>query len=428
MTPSAAPRFIAAAAWAIPYLLLGLLSQFLDDPLSSVAYVWLPTGVGVAALLLSRDERWPGIIIAILVAELLLRALRGEMWLTLLVLALVSTGTTVLTAWLVQRMTPSQRGLGFVGALLAGSAAGAVLNAVVDVAWISYAEQVAFATTALHWAIADFVGVLVVAPLILGWAQFRPRRSGGPSGRDFRIGLLAFVVLLATTFYLFDGNTATRFSGSVGFALTWLPMLLVVVVGLIWGPRGGSLAVMALALQVLLQTSQGDGPFASLETQRGESILEAQVYLAATAVLLMLLNTLRSTRELALEQAAAWRARFELALAGSNQLMYRYDPYRNLLEWGGDLETAFGMNPEQIDSVESLLSHVHPADRQRVKVFWTARSSVAPADQAMIQYRIAHAEGGWRSVTDIGSPLMDADGEVAVVAGLYRVGAHERQV
>ena len=135
MTPSAAPRFIAAAAWAIPYLLLGLLSQFLDDPLSSVAYVWLPTGVGVAALLLSRDERWPGIIIAILVAELLLRALRGEMWLTLLVLALVSTGTTVLTAWLVQRMTPSQRGLGFVGALLAGSAAGAGCGAGVVTGW-----------------------------------------------------------------------------------------------------------------------------------------------------------------------------------------------------------------------------------------------------------------------------------------------------
>lgn len=424
-TPSS--RLMGAAAWLVPYFLLGLLSWHLDDPLSSVAYVWLPTGLGVAALLLARAERWPDIIGAILLAEFLLRGLRGEMWLTLIVLALVATGTTVLTAWLVQRLSPARRGLGFVGALLAGSAAGAVLNAVVDVAWISYAEQVAFATTALHWAIADFVGILVIAPLVFGWAQFRPRRSGGPSRRDFQLGLLAFAALLASSFYLFDGNTATRFSGSVGFALTWLPMLLVVVVGLVWGPRGGSLAVMALALQVLLQTSQGEGPFASLEAQRGESILEAQVYLAAIALLMMLLNTLRSTRELALEQAAAWRARFELALAGSNQLMYRYDPYRNLLEWGGDLESAFGMNPEQIDSVEALLSHVHPADRQRVKVFWTARASATPADQASIQYRIAHSEGGWRSVTDIGSPLADAEGEVAVVAGLYRIGSHERQ-
>jgi len=428
MASAPSSRLIAAAAWLVPYFLLGLVSWHLDDPLSSVAYVWLPTGLGVAGLLLVRSERWPDTIAAILIAELLLRGLRGEMWLTLLVLALVATGTTVLTAWLVQRLSPARRGMGFVGALLAGSAAGAVLNAVVDVAWISYAEQVAFATTALHWAIADFVGILVVAPLVLGWAQFRPRRSGGPTRRDFQVGLAAFLALLASSFYLFDGNTATRFSGSVGFALTWLPMLLVVVVGLIWGPRGGTLAVLALALQVLLQTSQGDGPFASLDGQRGESILEAQVYLAAIAVLMMLLNTLRSTRELALEQAAAWRARFELALAGSNQLMYRYDPYRNLLEWGGDLESAFGMNPEQIDSVEALLSHVHPADRQRVKVFWTARASALPADQGSIQYRIAHAEGGWRSVTDIGSPLTDADGELAVVAGLYRIGSHERQV
>ena len=427
MTAKPSSRLFVALLWAVPYLLAGLLSQALDDPTSSVLYVWLPAGVGLAALLLCPYARWLDISLAMLASEVILRAVRGEILSTLAVLSVVAVASVVLSAWLIRRLDPAMRGLPFVGALLLGTAAGAIVNAVIDVAWISYAEQAAFITTAAHWAIADFTGVLIVAPLILGWAQFRPRRSGGPSRRDFYVGAAAFVVLLAASFYLFDGNTAQRFSGSVGFALTWLPMLLAVVVGLIWGPRGGSLAVLALALQVLVQTGQGEGPFASLELQRGESILEAQTYLAATALLLMLLNTLRSTRELALEQAAAWRARFELALAGSNQLMYRYDPHRNILEWGGDLESAFGLRDDQLDSIESLLTYVHPGDRQRVKVFWAARASSGTADEASIQYRVAHAEGGWRSITDIGAPLADIDGSVAVVAGLCRLGALERK-
>lgn len=423
MTSSLPLRPARLVVGAILYLLAGLLSQAMDDPTSSVLYVWLPAGVAVAAFLLAPSRHWLAYAGTFLGVEIVLRALRGEAPATLAVLAIAAVAGALITAWLTLRLAAGRRGLRFVGALIVGAAVGAIANAVLDVLWIAYAEDQPFLRVAVPWAIADFAGTLIIAPLLLSWTQFRARRSGGPTRADFIIGAIGFVVLLGATHALFDGDTAARFPGSVGFALTWLPLVLVVLIGLVWGPRGGLLAVLALAIQVLVQTAQGDGPFASLDTERGESLLEAQVYLATAAVLMLLLHTLRGRHERALEQAAAWRSRFELALAGSNQLMYRYDPYRDQFEWGGDVESAFGVRRGELDTLEGLLRQVHPDDRDRVRAFWAARAGAQSAEPPSVHYRVAHGAGGWRTVTDLGAPLADAVGEVAVIAGLYRLGS-----
>ena len=40
-------------------------------------------------------------------------------------------------------------------------------------------------------------------------------------------------------------------------------------------------------------------------------------------------------------------------------------------------------------------------------------------------FRLAHGAGGWRLISDKGSPLADFDGSVAVVAGMWRLGEME---
>lgn len=427
MSASARPSLTPLLFWALLYLMAGMVSRVLDDPDSSVLFVWLPAGVGTAALLLShRASRLP-LVGLLLLSEFVLRVQREDVWTTLLVLTAMSVVAIVATAWVVERLDPKREGLRFVGALLAGALVGSVINAVPDVAWVAYAEQVPFGATVLPWAISYFVGVLVVAPVMLSWAGFQVRRSGGPTRSDLRVGGIAFVLLLVFTHLLFDGDTAQRFPGSVGFGLTWLPMLLAVVVSLVWGPRGGVLAVLVLSLQVLWQTSQGEGPFGSLDTIRGESILEAQMYLAANALLMMLLNTLRSTRQRALEQAAAWRSRFELALAGSSMLMYRYDPQRNSVEWGGDLENAFGIAQRHLATREDFFNLIHPEDRARVEMHWKARMGSHSSDYGAIRFRVAHADGGWRVISDSGAPLRDIDGGITTVAGIWRLGDLEQE-
>ena len=85
-----------------------------------------------------------------------------------------------------------------------------------------------------------------------------------------------------------------------------------------------------------------------------------RVYLVVTALLILLVNTLRGARAQELENAVQWRGRFDLALAGSHQLMYRYNPFDGSLELAGDLQGAFGMQADAIPTLDALLALAHP--------------------------------------------------------------------
>ncbi|MGH8818060.1 MAG: PAS domain-containing protein, partial [Achromobacter pestifer] len=105
---------------------------------------------------------------------------------------------------------------------------------------------------------------------------------------------------------------------------------------------------------------------------------------------------------------------------------YRFNPHDGKLELAGDLQDAFGLPANAITSLESLAAHTHPEDRSRLTMHWAARRAGAQ-DRSPLLFRVAHAAGGWRLVSDRGSPLSDFDGSVAVVAGMWRLGeiAHE---
>ena len=95
-------------------------------------------------------------------------------------------------------------------------------------------------------------------------------------------------------------------------------------------------------------------------------MLATQAYLAITALLILLVNTLRSARAQSLERAEQWRGRFELALAGSHQLMYRYNPQDGSLELAGDVQAALGAPADAMRDLDALLARAHPDDRSRL--------------------------------------------------------------
>ena len=44
--------------WTLPYLLCGVFSHLLSDPVSHALFVWLPPGVAVGAYLLTPRRNW----------------------------------------------------------------------------------------------------------------------------------------------------------------------------------------------------------------------------------------------------------------------------------------------------------------------------------------------------------------------------------
>jgi uncharacterized MAPEG superfamily protein len=59
-----------------------------------------------------------------------------------------------------------------------------------------------------------------------------------------------------------------RSSLGVAYALTYIPLFFVAIVALLLGGRGGSVAVALLTVLVLVNTAQGDGPFADRAVPR----------------------------------------------------------------------------------------------------------------------------------------------------------------
>lgn len=410
--------------WAAPYLLSGVFSHWLNDPVNHAVYVWLPSGVAVGAYLLTRRRDWPLLLAAFFCAQLIMTGFQRAEPGTALAFAIAASASSVLAAWTIRRLAPHDGGPGFVGALLAGALVGAACSVLIGGSWLWLTHDLHTWTRLRNWGAAYLAGVLILAPALTGWAHFRPRRSGGPRMRDLVLGSVAYVALVASALLSFNSDVSASVPYAVTFELTYLPLTFSVLIALVWGPPGGTLAVVTLTFMALFLSSQGKGPFVDPDSH-WHALLATQVYLIVTALLVLLVNTLRGERAQRLESAERWRGRFELSLAGSRQLMYRYTPTDGAFEVSGGLQEALGIPASALSSLDRMMALVHPDDRARLGLHWAARRANAQ-DRTPFLFRLAHAKGGWRIISDRGSPLTDADGSVAVVAGMWRLGEVEQ--
>jgi len=245
----------------------GLVGNHVVDPQTHAAYVWPATGVTIGVLSLVPVARWTAYLMAIAVASTAVSILYGEpvsLAVGLTVVELVSSG---IVASVLQRSIgrpPRLDSLRNVGMFVAiGAIGGALLSSIPGAAILTMAQGAPFVPTWGIWIIANVVGTVVVAPAIIAWSDFRPKRSGGLARRDFRIGLVFFVLLLLTLFAVFGNRVIEVFPEYIRLALTYLPEPFVVLTALAWGIRGGSVSLLALAAIALHSMSRGDGHFIS---------------------------------------------------------------------------------------------------------------------------------------------------------------------
>ncbi|RKP43980.1 MASE1 domain-containing protein [Trinickia fusca] len=412
--------FVAALLWAASYLASGLLSHQLNGPVQMTGYIWLPAGVTVGAFLLRPFGEWLALAGAFLVAQLVLVGIEHGNYFNGLLFTIDEVGAAALAVWLVRRVRFSLEGLYFLrSVILAGLLAG-VIGAIGGAAWFAIVKGASFWEVGAIWAASDFVGVLLIAPVLASWSRFRAHRSGDHERVDIVLGIVSFVLLVVVAFVIFDGD-GDEFGGGVDYALTYIPLFLTVVVTVLLGGRAGSLSVLLLAVEVILKTAQGEGPFSVLEARRGHSLLEAQLYLAIASLLVLTVSTLKTTRERTRARAAMVENNIELALASADQIAYVLDPTTGVLEWSGDVQRVFGQDVDaaQLADVTRVAERLHPSDRETLRAYWGAEA--AGEDRDEVTLRIMLPGGKIRQVTDYGAPLFDANADVTVVAGVWQI-------
>jgi signal transduction histidine kinase len=291
------PRVLAVVAMYYAAAHLGYAVQF-SGPVASM--VWLPAGVGIAALYLGGLGLWPGIVVGDLLVNnystLPVGTAIGQSFGNLLEVVIA----VVLLRQLTRRTAPlaTVRDLaGVVVALVTGTLISATIGSLSSrLGGVISAD--ALASVWRTWWLGDLCGALIVLPLALAWLIPSPR----PWLRGRAIELTLLLAAVA-------GLSVIAIKG--GHHLSYLAFPALIWVALRFGPRGATLAIVIGAAMMMWGTTHYLGPFAwhSLTT----SLLDVQLYLVITSVSALAVAALAAEREVLSDRVRASRTRIVVA-------------------------------------------------------------------------------------------------------------------
>jgi len=413
---------IAGLAVALAYFALGELSSALAYAPTDAWTVWLASGLTLGLLLATGRQRWGAILAgAALGAAIFALVIDGTVADALGYEAIEIAGG-VAGAWVATRVAgtalrfDSPREL---GAFALGVLVQALVGAALAGAWTVASGGHDGMRTFKVWLIANRVGGILVAPVIVTWSGFRPKRSGGLTMPQFTAGAVACALFLGLLYVLFSGNTQARFGGTVGTALTYLPVAFMSVIALAWGARGATFAAFAGALITLFNTIREHGPFAVADDYVGEAELEAQVFVAAVALMGLLIAALVARERRALREAREWRTRFEGAIGAHRLMAYEWDPVGGAFVVTGDTAAHLGVPPAKIASLADWLAHVSPGERDQAATAFGLRADGAGGPA--LTYRVVRPDGTAVTLVDEAQPVRDHEGTMYRVTGIVRV-------
>ena len=258
-----------------------------------------------------------------------------------------------------------------------------------------------------------------MAPVIVAWAGFRLRRSGGMTMPAFAAGAIACALFLGTMQILFDSDVEARF-GTMGASLTYAPIVFMAIVGLLWGTRGATLAAFLGALIAIVNTAQHQGPFADAQGLLGDPELEVQAFALAIALMGLLIAVLDAGKRNAIRDARAWQARFSAAIGAHRLVAYEWDPPTNRIVLTGDTKTLLGVPAERIAMLADWLALVDAEDREQVTTHFDERVR-GHGEPDATAYLMRSADGALLEASDEARVIRDHDGQLHRVVGIVRI-------
>ncbi|HEX5577617.1 MAG TPA: MASE1 domain-containing protein [Gemmatimonadaceae bacterium] len=314
---------IRIALVAAAYTSAALLGLQLDAVSGFASLVWPASGIALAALLIGGRQYWLAVAIGAFAGNFI----AGAPFLTSLGIAAGNSGAAVLgAAWLrkVPGFDHSLRRVRDVVALIILAAVGStIVSATVGVSVLTVSGIVqagAFGETWRAWWVGDTIGDLVVAPLILVWATWKPQST---SRRRLAEASALGLIVLAVTLVIFG---APGFAARLIHGREYMLFPPLIWASLRFGVRGSVTASALVMIVAVLRTSLGYGPFVGSDLHH--SLFELQAFMGIAGATFLILGASmterrRAARELvsAMETAeAANRAKAGFLAAVSHEL------------------------------------------------------------------------------------------------------------
>ncbi|HUA45248.1 MAG TPA: MASE1 domain-containing protein [Solirubrobacteraceae bacterium] len=337
------------------------------------AIVWLPVGVGIAALYLLGLRLWPGIVVGDLLVNnysaLPVGSALGQSFGNLLEVVIA----VLLLRRLVDRDAPLSTISSVTGVFVA-IAAGTLVSATIGSLSLRFGHVVSthsLLSVWRTWWLGDFCGAALVLPLALAWFPFPGRQW---RRREILEGILVLALVYALSMIAIKG----------GHHLNYLAFPALIWAGLRFGPRGATLAISISAAVMIWGTTHYLGPFAVGSIN--ESLLEIQTYLAVTTVSALAVAALARERELLAARVRASRTRIVVAADEERRRLERdlHDGAQQRLvalavrlgltaerersaseETAASFEAARAEVMEAVDEIREIVHGIHPATLRR---------------------------------------------------------------
>jgi PAS domain S-box-containing protein len=304
------------------YFLGGLLGKQGSFLSGSIALVWPPAGIALAAILLFGYRFWPGVAVGAI-----LFSFTNGMPLGFFTLgtALGNTMGAIVCTFLLRSIinfdNAMERTRDVAGYIGLACFLGTSVNAAFNVVSLGYAGTVSWADlfpTILEWWVPNALAGLVVAPFLITWAT--------PSALRWNPRLVMEAALCGTGLLV---GTLTSFHswfvyGIESYPLAYLPFPFLVWGALRFGQRGattGTLLVSALAIHSLLS---GRGPF--ITTSEREGLMLIGSYIGILAVTNMLLAAAAAERRQAERALAESERRLRAVVEDQTDSICRFKP------------------------------------------------------------------------------------------------------
>src|SRR5262245_51856284 len=207
----------AASAIAVAYFLTARLGLALLSTPSDVAVFWPASGVAAGILIIAGRRARPALVIGVFAATIVANILGDRSLLTSGLKGLCNAGEPVLLAWLLERWFGQtfsfgdlRRVIGFFAATCVATALSAIGGAT---AMTHFHTPAPFWEAWSTWFLGGAIGILVVAPLMIGFAQAWREQ---PSEGNVVEGLVALGLLAVVTLFVVNCPSSSWLSFCLG--------------------------------------------------------------------------------------------------------------------------------------------------------------------------------------------------------------------
>jgi PAS domain S-box-containing protein len=402
------------AAVGIVFFLGARLGLFLLTKPDGVAVFWPASGIAAGALIaLGPGARWPvatGAAIATIVANLLGdRTFAGAA-----VFALCNAGEALIAAYLIERQFGSDFVLHRLRHIFGFVAAAALACAISGLGGalgfkLFHGSMAPSLTTWAHWFASDALGIVTVAPLLIGLRAAVRRPPSTNEAVEGALVVVAIAVISAFGVFLPRGSWA-----AVVPILLLFPLLLWLAARC--QPMFAAAAAFIIAVTIVWTTTFGIGYFGDPGLPISTRVGGAQAGILTTTFCTLVLAALfaeRREHETALREAAA---RLEEALAVGAVMAFEWDGRTGLSRHSANAANVLGYDPQILITTSRFLALIHPEDRAH---FHAHVENVRPDKPSYaVEFRVMRPDGREMWLAETASAEFDAVGKRIRIKGL----------